>query len=74
MPRTRNQDAPLASMGRLIRGYFGSGEQLAAVLGCTGNTARRRLNNPKEITLGEIIILNQRGHISKEELLGALKW
>lgn len=73
MPYIKKQEKPFDAMSRLIKGYFSSTE-LPGILMCCYNTAKRRVENPENITLGELKLLCQRGHISKEELLGAIKW
>lgn len=73
MPYIKKPDKPFAAMARLIKGYISSTE-LPDVLMCSYNTAQRRIESPENITLGELKSLCQRGHISKEELLGAIKW
>lgn len=73
MPRVITHDVPFIEMSRLIKGRY-NGEGLAVVLRCSSNTARERMKNPGKLTLDELKLLCQRGHISREELLSAIRW
>lgn len=62
---------PFNAMSQLISERF-SITKLADVLLCCYNTAKRRLENPENITLCDLKLLCQRGHIPVEELLDAI--
>lgn len=72
MPRVRTPEIPLVKMRRLLLGYGFNGPKLAKVIGCSDPTARRRLDDPSELTLGDIMKINRTGHVPMEELRAAI--
>lgn len=74
MPYLKQPEEPFAATRRLLRGYFKTVE-LAKVLSVSPGTARSKVENPGRITLEDLKLINQRGHISKEELMEVVaKW
>ena len=51
MPRLVDSTHPMA---RLLRGYGINGANLAAAVGCAEVTARKKLNDPNRLTLGDL--------------------
>ena len=51
MPRLKKKEPDFIEVTRLIKGYV-SAPQVAKMLNCSANTARRRLNAPETFTLG----------------------
>lgn len=58
-------------VSRLIRGYA-TAPKVAEMIGCSAPTARKKLNNPQEFTLGEIRTICLRAHIPVEDMRGAM--
>ena len=58
----------------LLKGHDLNATKLAKVLGCTYPTAKAKLDNPEKFTFGDVIKIQRKGHIGKEELKGALEW
>lgn len=56
---------------KLIRGYA-TPPKIAEMIGCSAPTARKKLNNPQEFTLGEIRTICLRAHIPVEDMRGAM--
>ena len=65
-------EVPYARMQRLMKGYGLNGPKLAEVLKCSEPTARDRLKNPENLTLGELWKICQRGHINMDEIREAI--
>lgn len=58
-------------MKRLLLGYGLNGPALAEVLGCTPNTARRRLESPGTLTLAELELVSRKAHVPMDEIRAA---
>ena len=58
---------------RTLKGY-GNASEIGTAIGKSYQTARARLNNPQDLTLGELRLLSLRLHIPKEDLMNAIKW
>ena len=71
MPKVRTPDVPFRKMRRLLLGYEIKGADLAEILGCGLDTARRRLDNPETFTLAELYKVATKGHVPVEELRDA---
>ena len=70
MPRLKDRTD---TMRRLLNAYeLNNGSQLAPVIGCSRATAYKRINDPSELTLGELRLLVTRGHIPIEEVRAAV--
>jgi len=72
MPRTRPREVPFVKMKRLLLGYGLNGPALAAILECTPNTARSRLERPETLTLAELDKVCSKGHIPMDEIRAAI--
>lgn len=73
MPYKKKERLPFESVTELIRGKGYTSPKLAKVLGCSPNTAMKKLRNPHLITLEDIGKLHRGAHISMDELRGAIK-
>lgn len=71
MPQTTKQDQ-YDKLRRLFRGYGLTATALSRVLGVSFNTAKKRLNDPKTLTLGELAVIARRAHIPVDEIRGAV--
>lgn len=58
---------------RLLKGYAKASE-IGEALGKSYQTAKERLDNPQDLTLGELRTLSMRLHIPKEEIMNVIKW
>ena len=58
----------------LLKGHDLNATQLAKVLGCSFPTAKAKLDDPERFTFGDILKIQNKGHIGKEELKGAITW
>ena len=80
MPRTNlcKREVPHAQLGRLIIGFLGlrhnPAADVAAILGCSENTARARLRYPGDLTVSELISICRGLHIPIEELRAAIRY
>lgn len=72
MPYKKPEPKPFESMTRLLLGYRINAPALAKILGCAPETARKKLNDPQRMTLGDIEKINRFGHISLDELRQAI--
>ena len=68
------KEALFAAVARLLKGYASVTEIAAAMGKKSPKTARSRLVNPQDLTLGELRTLSMRLHIPKEEIVNAIKW
>lgn len=69
----KRAEIPFAPVQRLLRGYGLTAVQLAAILGCSYNTAASRLRNPSLLTLRELELVSVRGGIPMDEVRAAIK-
>lgn len=65
MPRMVDTTHP---MTRLLRGYEVNGKNLAACIGCSEETARKKLKDPNRLTLGDLSRIHHKYGIPIEEL------
>lgn len=68
MPYIRPREKPYAQVVRLLKGYDLHPAELSRVMGCSANTARRRLEHPEEFTLGELGRISRNAHIPIDEI------
>lgn len=59
---------------RLLKGYDLNATRLAKVLGCSFPTAKAKLDDPTRFTFKDVLAIHRKGHISKDEIIGAIKW
>lgn len=58
----------------LLKGRGLNAPALAKVLGCGETAARQKLNEPWRFTLKDLEAIHRVGHITDEDLKGAIKW
>lgn len=68
MPRLKVREAPFAKIGRLCKSYDINAPKLAAILGCSRPTAKKKLDDPTCLTIGDLDKINRRGGIAWEEI------
>lgn len=65
-----NREHPLT---RLLKGYnFKSGTDLARLLGVSVPTGLKKLNDPKNLTIGDLDKIHRFGHIPIDEIRAAI--
>lgn len=57
---------------RLLKGYGYNSVSLAADLGCSPPTAKKKLDEPRLFTLADISRINLKGHIPIDEIREAI--
>ena len=72
MPRLKERPIPFQKMQRLIRGYNYNGNNLEPILGYSAKTIRKKIEDPRELTLGDLEKLCRGGHIPMEEIREAM--
>ena len=73
MPYIKTPEKPFARVARLLRGY-GTPPVIAEKIKASPQTMRRRLDNPADLTLGELRTISMNMHIPKEEIIAAITW
>ena len=73
VPYKKNPAKPFESMERLLNSYKINAPALAKILGVSVPTARDKLENPQKIQLKDIALISRFGHITMDELRGAIK-
>lgn len=73
MPYKKPERVPFQSFSEFLKGKGFNSPKLAAVLGCSPNTAMKKLKKPETITLGDISKLYRRGHIPLTTLREEIK-
>ena len=66
MPRLR--DAPVHPMTRLLRGYGLNGNVLSQAIRSSPATARKKIAEPKYLTVGDLMAINRKWAISLDEI------
>ena len=72
MPYIKPRAKPFWQMHKLLRGNDINADQLAAVLGCSRPTAKKKLDNPELLTLADLGKINLSGHIPIEDIRDAI--
>lgn len=72
MPRLKQQKPEFDAVGRLLRGYGANGLALSKVIGNSPNTARKKLDEPKYFTLGDLAKAARHYGIPIEEVRDAM--
>ena len=72
MPRLRQTQPDYAALGRLLRGYGANGQTLSMALGCAPATARKKLAEPKHLTLGDLSCISHKFGIPFDEVRNAI--
>lgn len=73
MPYKKPERVPFQSFSEFLRGKGFTSPKLAEVLGCSPNTAMKKLKEPKLFDLNDLMKLHYKGHIVWDELKGAMK-
>lgn len=58
MPKLRQHSADYAKLGRLLKGYGATGASIARAIGCAPGTGKKKLDEPKYFTVGDLGILS----------------
>ena len=58
----------------LLKGYDLNGKNLSEILKCSHPTAKRKIENPQLLTLGDLERIEKKTDISIEELREAVRW
>lgn len=67
MPYVKRREPDFIKVTRLIKGYA-TAPKVAEMIGCSANTARKKMKEPKLFTLGELNQICRRAHIPVEEM------
>lgn len=68
MPRLRQQRAEYDKLGRLLKGYGANGASVARALGCAPATGKKKLDEPKYLTVGDLGVLSAAYGIPFDEI------
>ena len=80
MPRTNlcKREVPHAQLGRLLAGAAVvqnvGAEEMGAIIGCCGKTARSRVRNPGDLTVSELVAVAKDLRIPIDELRAAIQY
>ena len=70
MPRViETRSTPFLKLHRLLKSYGLNGNNLAPVLGCSPNTAKKKLDNPLLLTVRDIEMIHKYVPIPWEEII-----
>ena len=72
MPYIKQQKQDFDKMARLLLGYGLTARKLAVVLGVSEPTAKKRLDRPDTLTLGELDRINRFAHVPYDEIRSAV--
>ena len=72
MPRLREQKGEFAALGRLLKGYGASGAAIARAIGCAPGTGKKKLDEPKYLTVGDLAKLSAAFGIPFDEIRNAM--
>ena len=72
MPYVKSREVPFVTVRRLLLGRELDATALAKVLGCSYNTAKKRLDNPGSITLEELDRVCRSGHVPMDDIRAAI--
>ena len=73
MPYKKPERVPFQGFSEFLRGKGFNSISLASVLGCSPNTAMKKLREPKLFNLNDLMRLHYKGHIVWDDLKGAMK-
>lgn len=73
MPRLKKKEPDFIKVGRLIRGYA-TPPKVAEMIGRSVPTARKKINDPRQFTLGELQMICLRAHIPAEDMEASIKF
>ena len=72
MPRLKERPTPFVKVTRLIKGYGFNGSNLEPILGYSAKTNRKKIEDPRELTLGDLEKICKNGHIPIDEIREAI--
>ena len=72
MPRLKERPTPFTKVTRLIKGYGFNGSNLEPILGYSAKTNRKKIEDPRELTLGDLEKICKNGHIPIDEIREAI--
>jgi antitoxin component HigA of HigAB toxin-antitoxin module len=72
MPKLRQSKPDFAQLGRLLRGYGASGASIARAIGCAPTTGKKKLDEPKYLTVGDLAKLSAEFGIPMDEIRSAM--
>lgn len=72
MPRLRQQSPEFAKLGRLLKGYGATGASIARAIGSAPGTGKKKLDEPKYLTVGDLARLSAVFGIPFDEIREAL--
>ena len=73
MPYKKPERVPFQGFAEFLKGKGFNSIKLAGVLGCSPNTAMKKLKSPELINLQDIAKLYHKGHLSLIEMREAIK-
>lgn len=59
LPRLKEKKAPFDAVQRVLRSYYLNGSRIAPVIGVSGPTARKKLENPELFTLKDLYSISK---------------
>ena len=72
MPYVKSREVPFVTVRRLLLGRELDATALAKGLGCSYNTAKKRLDNPGSTTLEELDRVCRSGHVPMDDIRAAI--
>lgn len=72
MPRLRQRKVEFDGLARLLRGYGANGASLSAAIGCAPVTARKKLAEPKYLTVADLYLASEKFGIPMDEIRSAM--
>ena len=73
MPYKKPERVPFQGFAEFLRGKGLNSIKLAEVLGCSPNTAMKKLRQPWTFDLNDLLKIHRKGHIAWDDLKGAMK-
>ena len=73
MPRLKKKEPDFIRVTRLRRGYAPV-SKVAEMIGRSVPTARKKINDPRQFTLGELQMICLRAHIPAEDMEASIKF
>lgn len=73
MPRLKKKEPDFIKVTRLIRGYAPT-SKVAEMIGRSVPTARKKINDPRQFTLGELQMICLRAHIPAEDMEASINF
>ena len=72
MPRLKERPPPFVRVTRLIKSYGFNGCNLEPILGYSAKTNRKKIEDPRELTLGDLEKICKNEHIPIDEIREAI--